>query len=175
MEAGAKGLKQKRTLRKKAEEKSTVTVKRLIVHSVKRAMEATYNKLSEYSFSQITTMLLAFYFIIWPNIKPEMRMVLYRAYARILHARDVFLSGVANRLVGITTTGILLSMRPSPSTSTNGNDGSGTTSVPSGAASLNPSSSAGAMELNPMSTSPSISPTTTRGGTSSRDSTPLSP
>ena len=175
MEAGAKTLKQERLLRKKAEDNAIISVKQILISQVKKIAVAAHDKLSEFSFSQITAVILTFYFIVWPNLKPEMRVVLNRAYAKILNARDIFLSGVASRLVGITTTGILLSMR-SPSTSSaddNDNNGSDPSATHGGAAPLNPI--AVAVEPDSRATSSTTSSVTARDETSSRDSSPLSP
>ena len=179
MEAGAKGLKQDRLLRKKAE--ITPTFKQAMVRILVKLADMVHDKVSQFTFSQLCTFVLAFYYVIWPNLKPEVRVLLNRFYSKIIVARDTFISGLASRLIGITTTGIILSMRPSSARPplTLVDDDNGT----SGSAPIAPSASAG-ISLNPRSVSSgqvaSSNSTAAMEGrdedaTSSRDSSPLSP
>ena len=179
MEAGAKGLKQDRLLRKKAE--ITPTFKQTMVRILVKLADMVHDKVSQFTFSQLCTFVLAFYYVIWPNLKPEVRVLLNRFYSKIIVARDTFISGLASRLIGITTTGIILSMRPSSARPplTLVDDDNGT----SGSAPIAPSASAG-ISLNPRSVSSgqvaSSNSTAAMEGrdedaTSSRDSSPLSP
>ena len=50
--------------------------------------------------------MLAGYFVVWPNLKPEMRNIFQRIYLQLAYARDIFISSMATRLIGLTTTGI---------------------------------------------------------------------
>ncbi|MAT60716.1 MAG: hypothetical protein CMH41_03515, partial [Micrococcales bacterium] len=183
MEAGAKGLRQERVVRKQAEKAKQITVRQLALHMLMKSWQAVHEKLSEFTVSQISAMLLFAYYVVWPNLKPEARNMLNRLRLRLMEARDVFLSKMVSRLVGITTTGVLLSMRSSSTggnDTLNGTDDDGVQGGGAGATTVNP------MVLNPRSTSTTASHTlvgrtsksdssTQEEDTSSRDSSPLSP
>ena len=92
-------MKQDRLLRKKL---TAPTSMQIAMREMTKLAEFVHNKLSQFTFSQLCTFLLAFYYVIWPNLKPEIRTLLNRFYWKFLTARNAFVSGLASRLIGIT-------------------------------------------------------------------------
>ena len=178
MEAGAKGLRQDRLLRQKAK-KSQTSVKELIVAALKKLVMMIYEKASEYTLSQIAATLVISYYVVWPNLKPEVRNILVRMHSRLVVARDVFLSKVASRLIGITTTGVLLSMRSTITGGNNDDRGGNDTTGGSNTDQVHNPRSLNPRPISPASISLPSVPTAhhTRDDEvdNSRDSSPLSP
>ena len=109
-EAGAQGMKEQRLLRRKVKEGNEQSTKAL----VSKIANLIYDKFGQLSFSQIMLALMAIYFIIWPGLKPEIRRVLQQLYLSMAKTKEIFLSKVSSKLVGVATTAAAIALRPSP-------------------------------------------------------------
>ena len=114
-------------LKKKSEE--NVTLMRVLRNNLKISVEYVRSCLGKLSLSQLIAAMLLSYFVVWPSLKPEMRNFLLVIRARILKARDVFIGSIATRLIGITTTGLILSARSSRAVSDDKGSNDGTNDV----------------------------------------------
>ena len=161
MEAGAMALKQERLAKKKLQafQKSRFGA----------WFEAIFKFFGIDKLNKYQRALLAFvlYAAMWPNALP-LRLMRDKLIKQLVIARDAFISNAAARLVGLTSTGLLISLGSERNGNGNGNNDDG------GAAALPPnpvasdardvSSSGSTFEFNSRSTTPS-----------SRSVTPLSP
>ena len=166
MEAGAQALKQERLAKKK--------LQALQKSRVGTWFEAILKFLGVDKLNKYQRALLAFvlYAAMWPNALP-LRLLRDKFVRQLVVVRDTFISNVAANLVGLTSTGLIISMG-SQRTGGNGGNSDGGNSDEGGAAPT--PDEPNAPTARDVTTSGSISEGDSRSTTpSSRSVTPLSP
>ena len=114
MEAGAQALKQERLTKKK--------LQALQKSRLGAWVDAIFKFFGVDKLNKYQRALLAFvlYAAMWPNALP-LRLLRDKLVRQLVVVRDTFISNVASNLVGLTSTGLIISMRSMRSRT--GNDG----------------------------------------------------